>query len=99
MKTFKVKFVREFEVDVEADSGVGAANIAATILEQFPKDTCKVLSIIAEDYVEGECTGCAVDPMKPHGKPKGPKPDPSGGSPATPVMKVPVLVDQIAVAA
>lgn len=99
MKKFKIKFVREFEVDVEADSGAAAAQIAAAIPEQFPKDTCRLLSIIDWEHLERECAGCAVDPMNPHGKPKGPKPDPSGGSPATPVMKVPVLVDQVAQAA
>lgn len=99
MKKFKVKYVREFEVDVEAEDSVIALNFADAVVAQFPEGTCRLLSIIDWEYVERECAGCAVDPMNPHGKPKGPKPDPSGGSPATPVMKVPVLVDQVAQAA
>lgn len=99
MKKFQVKFVREFEVGIEAEDAVTAKALADEIVKQFPPETSRVLSIIAEDYVEGDCAGCAVDPHKPYGKPKGPKPDPSGGSPSTPTMKVPVLVDQIAEAA
>lgn len=99
MKQFKVKFVREFEVGVEAEDAVHAKSLADEIVKQFPADTCRLLSVIDDAYVEGECGGCAVDPHKPYGKPKGPKPDPSGGSPSTPVMKVPMLVDQVAQAA
>lgn len=98
MKKFTVKFLREFEVEVQADSGDMASQIAASILAQFPKDSCKLLSIVAENYVEGECAGCAVDPMSPHGKPRGGKPN-GGGSPGTPTISVPVLVDQVAEAA
>lgn len=98
MKKFSVKFLREFEVEVQANSGDAASKLAGAILAQFPKDTCKLLSIVAADYVEGECAGCAVDPMNPHGKPRGGPPD-MGGSPGTPVVRQEVLVDQVAEAA
>lgn len=98
MKKFHVKFVREFEVDVEADDAVIANKLANAILAQFPAGTCRLLSIIAEGYVEAECAGCAVDPMNPHGRPRGGNPN-GGGSPGTPVVKQEVLVDQVAEAA
>lgn len=101
MKQFKVKFARTFEVDVAAENGAVAQAVADSIMAQFPADSCTLLSIIAEDHVEGECAGCAVDMMKPYGKPKGPPGGPPnmGGSPATPVIRLPVLEDQIAAAA
>lgn len=98
MKKFKVKFVREFEVQIQAENGAMASQVGSSIIAQFPKDTCKLLSIIAEDYVESECSGCAVDPMNPKGKPRGGPPNLGGNSGGT-VVKVPVLVDQIAAAA
>lgn len=98
MKKFVIKFLRGFEVEVQADSGDMASQIATSVLAQFPKGSCKLLSIVAEDYVEGECLGCAVDPMNPHGKPRGGPPN-LGGNPGGTVVKLPVLVDQIAEAA
>lgn len=99
MKKFKVKFSREFEVDVEAESGTIAEAMARSIITQFPPGTCKLLSVIAEGHGEMECAGCAVDPMNPYGKPRGPKPDGHGGTPGTPVVRQEVLVDQVAEAA
>ena len=52
MKKFNVKFSREFEVDVEAETTEIAQALARNIIAQFPKGSCKLLSIIAEDYVE-----------------------------------------------
>lgn len=98
MKKFTVKFLRRFEVEIQADNGDSAAQIASSILAQFPKDTCMLLSIIAEDYVEGECKACAVDPLNPHGKPRGGSPE-GGGSPGTPVIRTEEMVDQVAEAA
>jgi|SRR5579871_1508381 len=97
LRKFRVKFLREFEVEIEAESGEMATQISSSILAQFPKDTCKLLSVIAEDYVEQPCAGCAADPLNPSGKPRG---NPTGGgSPGTPTVKTPPLVDQVAEAA
>ena len=52
MKKYHVKFLRLFEVDVEADDIKIAEALARQLLAQFPAGTCKVLEIRAEDYVE-----------------------------------------------
>lgn len=98
MKKFTVKFVREMEFETEAEDSAQARVIAEKTLTRYPKNTCKLLSIVAEDYVDGECAGCAVDPMNPHGKPRGGPPNLGGNSGGT-VVKLPVLVDQVAEAA
>lgn len=97
MKKFTVKFVREFEVEVQAEDASAAKLLADRVLTQFPKGTTKLLSLVAEDYVESKCAGCAVDPLNPHGKPRG-NPD-GGGSPGTPVIRIEELADQVAEAA
>lgn len=52
MKKYNVQFLRRFDVEVQADN-VGAAQLAVeAILAQFEKDSCKVLSIVPEGYVE-----------------------------------------------
>ena len=56
MKKFKVKFQREFEVDVHAETIEMARTLTDAVLGQFPKDTCKLLSIYAEDYKEPTVT-------------------------------------------
>lgn len=91
MKKFQVKFVREFEVGIEAVDTPTAEALARQVLAQFPKDTVKILSIIAEDAVV--YTSEDPEPTKPWGRPNG------GGSPGTPTVKVPELVDQVAKAA
>lgn len=97
MKKFAVKFLREFEVEVVAENSASAQTIASNILAQFPKDSCKLLSIIAE--------GVDVEVLAEIGGETGRKPPPPkgppnmGGSPATPVIRLPVLADQIAAAA
>lgn len=99
MKKFSVKFLREFEVEIQADNGDSAAQIASSILAQFPKGSCKLLSIVAEDYIERGCTACEEGTIKPssgkppHGNPGG------GGSPGTPVVRTEEMVDQVAEAA
>lgn len=92
MKTFHVKFSREFDVEIQAGDTTAAGIIARNIAGQFPRGTCKVLSVIVHGYVEKPCADCqADDPAKPPGgRPNG------GGSPGTPVVRTEELVDQIA---
>lgn len=100
MKKFNVRFVREFEVQIEADSTDIAQALAAQVLAQFPPNSTKILSIVAEGVdMEVPCAECEANgPIKPH--PHRPTNNPSsGGSPGTPTISVPVLVDQIASAA
>lgn len=97
MKKFTVKFQREFEVQVEAETPAIAQQLTKQIMAQFPEGTCKLLSIVAEDYIEGECAGCK-EAVKSGGKPPHGKPD-GGGTPGATVVRVPVLVDQVAEAA
>lgn len=93
MKKFSVKFLREFEVDIEAEDTKIAEQLAQQILSQFPAGTVKLLSVIAEGAVviaDGEPS----PPTKPWGSPNG-----GGGSPGTPIVRQEVLIDQIAEAA
>lgn len=90
MRNFIVKFTRDFEVLVDAESLDMAEKIGKEITGQFPVDTCKLLSVIDVNAVELEKP---APPTKPFGRPKG------GGSPGTPTIRVPELVDQIAAAA
>lgn len=92
MSKFSVKFLREFEVDIQAEDTKIAEQLAQRILSQFPPGTVKLLSVIAEGAVviaDGEPS----PPTKPWGNPNG------GGSPGTPIVRREVLVDQIAEAA
>lgn len=92
MKNYSVKFAREFEVQVQADTLEVAQVLARRVIAQFPTDSCKLLSIIAE--------GCEVESVSPPEKPQPPFGRPSGGgTPGTPVVRVEELVDQIAEAA
>lgn len=52
MKNFNVKFLREFEVQIQADTAATAQVLANRVLAQFPVGSCRLLSIIAENYVE-----------------------------------------------
>ena len=52
MKNFHVKFIREFEVDVQADTTEVAGQLAKQIIAQFPAGTCKLLSVVEDGYVE-----------------------------------------------
>lgn len=97
MKKYNVKFVREFEVEVEAVSTGAATAIAERIMAQFAPGSCKLLSVVAEG-VEVEVVaelglGSGRAPPPRGGKPNG------GGTPGTPVVRTEVLVDQIAEAA
>lgn len=89
MKKFNVKFSREFEVEIEAENTQIAEALTHQVMAQFPPDTCKLLSIIAE----GVQIETSDKPTPPFGRPNG------GGSPGTPVARQEVLVDQIAKAA
>lgn len=92
MKNFNVRFAREFEVQVQADETAIAEVLAKRVIAQFPKDSCKLLSIIAE--------GCEVESVSPPEKPQPPFGRPNGGgTPGTPVVRVEELVDQVAEAA
>lgn len=91
MKKFVAKFLREFEVEIQAESTAAAAQAARKVLDQFPKDTVRVLSVIAE--------GAVIETPAPTPGPRRGGPPTLGGSPATPTIKVPVLADQIAEAA
>lgn len=91
MKKFHVKFLREFEVQIEAVDLATANDLAGAIIGQFPEGSCKLLSVVAEGVV-------AVPDGDPPRRSWG-KPDPSGGSPGTPVVRVEELVDQVSEAA
>lgn len=93
MKKYQVTFQRAFEVNVEADSLEVAELLAKQIIAQFPADTCKLLSIVAEDAVVQHSSPDIKPPTSPLGRP------PTGGTPGTPVIRQEVLEDQIAEAA
>lgn len=93
MKKFTVKFVRDFEVEIQADDTKQAETLAQKVIAQFATGTCKLHSIVGEGVV----ITISENPQPPF-KPR-PGPPNLGGSPATPTIKVPVLVDQIAEAA
>lgn len=88
MKKFTVKFQREFEVEVEADSLETAEQLARQVLLQFPPQTAKLLSILPEGYIEPVAPPPQLSP--PRGRPLG------GGSSGPTIVRVPVLIDQIA---
>lgn len=92
MKKYNVTFQREFEVGIEAESTEIAEKLANQVLTQFPKGSCKLLSIIADDAVVFTSED-PEPPTRPWGRPNG------GGSPGTPTVKLPELVDQVAKAA
>lgn len=92
MKKFNVKFQREFDAQIEADTPAMAAQMLSRQV-----GSCKVLSIIADDYIERPCPACK-DAVKSGGKPPHGTPE-GGGNPGATVVRVPVLVDQIAAAA
>ncbi len=52
MQTYKVKFSRDFEVDIHAETLPLAGQLAKQVIAQFPAGSCKILSIIPEGYVE-----------------------------------------------
>ena len=52
MQTYKVKFSRDFEVDIHAGTLPLAEQLAKQVIAQFPADSCKLLSIIPGGYVE-----------------------------------------------
>lgn len=93
VKTFVAKYQRDFEVQVHALDVKMAEAMAKEILKQFPKDTVKLLSLLPLGYVEPAEPEKPTTPTRPGNKPVG------GGSPGTPVVSTPVLVDQIAKAA
>lgn len=97
MRKFNVKFIREFHMQIEADSSAMARQLTQGFLEQLPQDSWRLLSIIAEDYVEQPCEGCAVDELNPNGRPPAGNPE-GGGTPGGTVVKLPTLVDQVAAA-
>lgn len=93
MKKFKVTFLREFEVEVEAANSLQAGQ---RVLLSGP---AKLLSVIQVGYVEKPCAACDAGELeKPQPTPPGNRPHP-GGTPGTPTTKVPEIVDQIAKAA
>ncbi len=99
MKKFNATLVREFQVGIEADSAAIAERIAHQVMAQFPAGTCRLLSLIEDGYEEKPCAACdAGDLKKPDQPPPHGTPTP-GGSPGTPTVSVPVLVDQVAKAA
>lgn len=91
---YHAKFSRVFEVTIEADNIHYAQKLIEGVIKQFPADTCKMLSIHVDGYVE------PVEPQKtpPH-PPFGGNPGPSGGTPNENRPVVIELVDQIAAAA
>ena len=96
MKKYLVKFQRDFEVEIEADTVGVVQGLARNVLRQFPEGTCKLLSITREGYVDKPCIGCQEDgPLPSRRGPPDNKPL-GGGSPGTPTVRVPELVDQIA---
>lgn len=49
---YHAKFSRVFEVTIEADSIVYAEKLVEGVIKQFPADTCKMLSIHVDGYVD-----------------------------------------------
>lgn len=52
MKNYYVKFLREFDAEVQADNVQYAQVLARRVIAQFPEGSCRLVSIIAEDYVD-----------------------------------------------
>jgi hypothetical protein len=96
VKKFNVKFTRTFEVQIEAEDLNAARALSERIVSEFPEGTCKLLSVIREGVTLETEERAEKMPEPP--KPRGGKPA-GGGTPGTPVVKTPVLVDQIADAA
>lgn len=65
MKKFKVKFIREFEVDVEAVDLPTAADLSKKVIAAFPEGTCRLLSIYPENWKAPgkELAVIATDPL------------------------------------
>lgn len=84
---FHAKFLREFVIEIEANSMTEAQKAARLCMSQI--EGAKLMSIHVDGYKE------PPEPQKPlpFGTP------PKGGSPGTPVVKQEILVDQIAEAA
>ena len=96
---FTISYLMRCKTAVEAASAAAAKGQFDELAKAYG-DGIVLLEIRAHDYVERPCPGCAVDPMNPSGKPKPPAGPPNmGGSPATPVVRLPELVDQIAAVA
>lgn len=87
MPKFNVKFSQVYEVVIEADTLGTAQGQAHKVVAQFPPGHCKLLSILAEGVADPTAP---ESPTPPFGRPVG------GGSPGTPTVRVPELVDQIA---
>jgi hypothetical protein len=49
MQKFNVKFSRDFEVGIEADTLALAELLAGRIIAEFPASTCRLLSIVPEE--------------------------------------------------
>jgi len=95
LKTFHVSFARLFEVEIKAEDGKAAKVLADQVAAQFPENTCTLLSIVEDGYVEKPCAACEAGDLEKPEKPPGGRPN-GGGAPGTPVVKQEVLVDQIA---
>ncbi len=61
MKTFHVKFTRDFEVDVQAESLEAASHLAKQVTAQFATGSCKILSVIEDGYIEPPEAANSVD--------------------------------------
>lgn len=71
MKKFHVKYQRDFQVEISAETAADAKRIADHNFKQYLSGTCKLLSIIAEDAV--------VEGYSPPFKPQPPRGGPGGG--------------------
>jgi hypothetical protein len=90
MKKYTATFMREFKIDIDAETIEIADALAKQIITQFPK--VKLMSLFIEGYVE------PVDPPPQLSPPRRPGNKPTGGgSPGTPVVNIGAPpVDQIA---
>lgn len=93
MKKYTIKFQRDFVVEVGAENLTAVERLSRDLVAGFPADTCKLLSIIAEDAVVEHTAPDIKPPTSPLGRP------PTRPTPGTPTIRQDVLVDAIAKAA
>lgn len=88
MNKFRVTFLREFLMEIEADNLTMAQDDAHRLALSFPEGNAKVLSIYVDGYI--------ASPDAPSPAPFTPRNIPPGGTPGTPIVREEELVDQVA---
>lgn len=89
MKTYNVRYTREFTTQVKADSIAIAEPLARLVLAKLHEPTARLLYILEEGVQISEPDGTPTPP-RPFGRPNG------GGSPGTPIVWQETLAEQIA---